>query len=88
MMMKKRLGSWVVCGCWTREEFGVIQYVNRQWGCGLVQFSLLFFLPKALVLGSAVTKINHMQFLMGWKEDIGTCCVGGYVCGTLEDEQE
>jgi len=21
-------------GCWTREEFGVIQYVNRQWGCG------------------------------------------------------
>jgi len=53
-----------------------------------VQFSLLFFLPKALVLGSAVTKINHMQFLMGWKEDIGTCCVGGYGCGTLEDEQE
>jgi len=39
-----------MCGCWTREEFGVIQYVNRQWGCGLVQFSLLFFLPKALVL--------------------------------------
>jgi len=36
MMMKKRLGSWVVCGCWTREEFGVIQYVNRQWGCGLL----------------------------------------------------
>jgi hypothetical protein len=29
-----------------------------------VQFLLLFFLPKALVLGSAVTKINHMQFLM------------------------
>jgi hypothetical protein len=54
----------VLCGCWTREEFGVIQHVNRQWGCGLVQFLLLFFLPKALVLGSAVTKINHMQFLM------------------------
>jgi len=88
MMMKKRLGSWVVCGCWTREEFGVIQYVNRQWGCGLVQFSLLFFLPKALGIGSGVTKINDMQFLMGWKEDIGTCCVGGYGCGTLEDEQE
>lgn len=34
MMMKKRLGCGVLCGCWTREKIGVIQHVHRPSGCG------------------------------------------------------
>lgn len=40
----------------------VVQYVNRRQGCGLVQFSLFFFL-KTWSSWHLVMKMNHMQLL-------------------------